>query len=211
MTTHIREKEIKNTDEVIHTADIYMVAHYIKQKQSRPAAPSTNVTKQKQQSKQNQATKPGNKSYGSSITCFNCDEQGHKAHECYAKKKALSSTAAVEVEEIPTDSCNFEQSASTCMSTSSTHQCKRYRRTPQERIPNMQSEIILTKDKPFMHHLRIVKGIVNGQQVEVLRDMGCAAAIIRKDIVKPHQFIDKRGRYVTISISKDSTVCRSLH
>ena len=37
--------------------------------------------------------------------------------------------------------------------------------------------------------------------MKVLRDMGCTAAIIRKNIVKPHQFIDKRGRYVTVDQS----------
>ena len=179
VSTHIRGKEFKNMDEVIHTADIYMDAHHIKPKQSRPTAPLTNTTNQEQQHKQHQATKPSNQSYRSSITCFYCDKQGHKAHECYAKKKAMSSTAAVDVEDIPTDSCNSEHSASTCMSTSSTQQCKSYRRKTQERRPNMQSENILTEDKPFMRHLPIVKGIVDGQQVKVLRDTGCTAAIIR--------------------------------
>ena len=75
-----------------------MNAHHIKTKQSRPAAPSTNTTNQEQLLKQHQATKPGNQSYRSSIACFYCDRQGHKAHECYAKKKAMSSTAAVDVE-----------------------------------------------------------------------------------------------------------------
>ena len=65
------------------------------------------------------------------------------------------------VEEMLIDGCSCEHSVSTYMSTSITHQCKSYRWTLLKRIPNMQSEDTITKDKPFMRHLPIVKGIVN--------------------------------------------------
>ena len=54
------------------------------------------------------------------------------------------------------------------------------------------------EDKDFLKLLPIVPGVANGQDVKVLRDTGCTAAIIRKSLVKPNQYINKKAIYVTV-------------
>ena len=222
VSMHIREKEMHAMEEVAHAAEVFMTAHRIKpgprerrqatdaprRSTQEPAKQMSEATSQRTDRTYDRTDKPRNQT---TITCFYCQKPGHKANECAKKKRDNNATAAVNIEDQDersdkgsTHGSDTESdvsdgvAVSTCVSTANQHKCRHWTSKANEVVPKIGSTNVLPEDRAFMRRLPVVNGIVNGEQVKVLRDTGCTAAIIKKDLVKPHQFTTKTGRYITV-------------
>ena len=212
---HVREKELHDIERVSHAAEVFMTAHRIKPtpRERRPIGQTTTPTKPTTGpatsstttavSKEDKTTTPTERRFLTpSITCFYCQRQGHKASECRQKRiDRGSATAAVDIEEEEEEEAEPDEEeigVSTCVSVSSQHQCRHRTKKDVDVVPRIGNCNILPENRRFMKRLPVIDGIVNGQNVKVLRDTGCTAAVIRKDLVRPKQFTTKKGRYITV-------------
>ena len=195
VSVHIREKELKTPETVVHAAEVFMDAHKINFNSQGKKTTETKTADGRAGFNTKKSEEGSSKKKESEKTCWLCKQKGHIAFNCRAKQKAI---AAVLIEE--NDDLTDIQTTSTALVVQDIHQCHPNIKKKQKcaRIPTIGQNEVLIEDRKVLKYLPTSKGFVNNKEVTILRDTGCSGAVIKKDLVDGKQFTGKTCQYISV-------------
>ena len=142
-------------------------------------------------------------SYSSKKKCYKCDRFGHDPSDCRSPnvKKSSQKAASAIVKKGKTEpkkevsgGCLVDEKIEDeYASAADIDECiddGQIMLASGKKVPLVSSACIEPMDE---HHsnMPVVKGLINGAEVDVLRDTGCSGVVVKKDFVKEDQYTDK--------------------
>ena len=196
VSVHIRGRELKTLETVVHAAEVFLDAHKVTFNPPGKKPVEAKVSDDKPKYIAKKIEESASKKGDGDKTCWLCKQKGHIAYNCKAKQKAI---AAVKISD---DSGHFSdvQTVSTALAVQNTHQCRPHVKRKQEcaRIPTIGNNDLLQEDRKVLRNLPTSKGFINNQEVTILRDTGCSGAVVRKGLVDSNQLTGKTCQYVSV-------------
>ena len=173
LAAFLRERKKTTTDELAKAAELYVDAHggtiyepkVVKKKRFQDSASKTDI------GSKTAVGKSGNDDVAE-VVCKYCKQSGHGVDDCEKLKKRRDRICFV---------CgDRDHIASACPN-----------RKLSAAVVNSRQEKTLgngIKQTCVKHDVPVVRGFVNGREVDVMRDKGCTTVVVRESLVKPNQY-----------------------